>query len=179
MGWRTYANDFSTVVVVHFMGHNSTDLHYAFVYESCAVKSKGNNEVDEEVIDVTNDPGFGKVKLFVEQRNEDSNTPRECSNNSNTHHHCLEEHDDNLGWLQWLKSRCFKQLVKWCNEKIGSTEAGNANVLGTRQPSLRLIPLEEYDRLYNKLKSKYTKQLIQSNAWSTESTDPENLSTKT
>ena len=37
----------------------------------------------------------------------------------------------------------------------------------------RLIPLEEYDRLYNELKSKYVEQLIKTDAWSTESTDPE------
>ena len=79
-------------------------------------------------------------------------------------------------YTKWLREKCFKQVVKWCNAKIGSgTQSKNTTTPTSlpSNPSLRLVSLKEYDRLYNELKIKYVKKLLDSNAWSTESTDPE------
>ena len=79
-------------------------------------------------------------------------------------------------YTKWLREKCFKQVVKWCNAKIGSgtqSENSTASMNLPSNPSLRLVSLKEYDRLYNELKIKYVKKLVDSNAWSTESTDPE------
>ena len=78
--------------------------------------------------------------------------------------------------IKWIREKCFKQVVKWCNAKIGSVNQTEKHASITNVPSnmsLRLVSLKDYDILYNELKSKYVKKLVESNAWSTESTDPE------
>ena len=78
--------------------------------------------------------------------------------------------------IKWIREKCFKQVVKWCNAKIGSDNQTEKHASITNVPSnlsLRLVSLKDYDTLYNELKSKYVKKLVESNAWSTESTDPE------
>ena len=124
--WQSYPSDFSATIIVHFVSHNSSDLCYAFVYES-SVKSKDiqTDEIIDE--DITEFGGSGKIKLFVE-RKEDSSKTVPSLNGENQ----LRLTNENSGWLQWLRYRCFKQLVKWCNGEIGSKGA-----IGTRPPSLR------------------------------------------
>ena len=124
--WQSYPSDFSATIIVHFVSHNSSDLCYAFVYES-SVKSKDTyaDEVIDE--DITEFGGFGKIKLFVERKEDSIKTVPSINGDKQ-----LRLTVDNSGWLQWLRSRCFKQLVKWCNEEIGSI-----GVVGTKQPSLR------------------------------------------
>lgn len=78
--------------------------------------------------------------------------------------------------IKWIREKCFKQVIKWCNAKIGSFNQPEKHTSSTNVPtkmSLRLVSLKDYDILYNELKSKYVKKLVESNAWSTESTDPE------
>ena len=99
----------------------------------------------------------GKIKLYVENRVINVNSKDK--------------------WIKWLRHKCLKQISKWCNAKIsGAIEQpgpSGTNINLAKYPSLRLVSLEAYDNLYNKIKSKYVKTLLEANVWSTESTDPE------
>ena len=137
------------ILLVLFIPQSDNDLCYAFVYTQNPKSEKFQTEL--------NDGAVGNITIWLE------------ANNPNFKRHSK--------WLAWLKETCYKQITKWCNAKIGR---GNANHSQSKvvskmgsTPSLRLVSLEEYDTMYNKLKLKYIKKLLDSKAWSTESTDPE------
>ena len=148
--WKRCILNKLDVLFVIFVPHCSSDNSFALVYHpeiDLAVKINVGEGCES----------VGKIALLVENR-------------------VLKEniHDK---WIQWLQQKCFKQISKWCNAKIGGgieqPETSGTNISSAPSPSLRLVSLEAYDNLYNQIKLKYVKPLLDANVWSTESTDPE------
>ena len=135
------------VIFVPFHGIQSV----AFVYESNEMSSNLNTKDNSHNFDSQSKP---KLSLLINSSSSEANSKS----------------------VIWIRDKCFKQVEKWCNAKIGSVNQSEKSTVTTNiasNPSLRLVSLKEYDRLYNELKNKYVTKLLKSNAWSTESTDPE------
>lgn len=54
------------------------------------------------------------------------------------------------GYIDWLKTTLLRKLVNWSSEKN----------LRTSVTSLRLVPVDRYNQLYNHLKEKYGKKFV-------------------
>jgi hypothetical protein len=52
--------------------------------------------------------------------------------------------------IDWLKTTLLRKLVNWSSEKN----------LRTSVTSLRLVPVDRYNQLYNHLKEKYGKKFV-------------------
>ena len=149
--WK-YANlnDLQEIQSAFFMPHSPNDPCYAIVYTS-------EIETDSANKSMANKPNsVHKIGIWLENL-----------------HSLPKSHSK---WKRWLEQKCFKSVEKWCNAKIGGeTNYSKSKSESTIQPppSLRLVSLEEYDTLYTQIKAKYVKPLLESNAWGTESTDPD------
>ncbi|KAG4076749.1 hypothetical protein HA402_002036 [Bradysia odoriphaga] len=65
----------------------------------------------------------------------------------------------------WIKHCLLPKLVKWCDQE----ESENGQGIVSNVPSLSLVNIEEYNDLYNELKTKYGLEMVK--IWP-ESTDP-------
>ena len=145
-----YPNNLQEMQSAFFVPHSPNDPCYAIVYTSEIETGSANESI------VNNPNSVHKIEIWLENI-----------------HTLPKSHSK---WIRWLKQKCFKSVEKWCNAKIGGeTTCSKCKPESTIQPppSLRLVSLEEYDTLYTQIKAKYVKPLLESNAWATESTDPD------
>lgn len=56
----------------------------------------------------------------------------------------------------WIKHCLLPKLVKWCNQDIEEDSQG----LVSNVQSLSLVDIEEYNDLYNELKTKYGTEMV-------------------